>query len=114
MNRGPNEKGKADQDNKQPPEDQDPHACNIRRSLPPFKAPWLVQPEHSKRVGELFASGRLANILGNAAVNTATAGGLTVSRATRGLQMPFLAVGMPSCANCDETASDNGRVRWVE
>jgi len=29
MNRGPNEEGKAGQDNEQPPEDQDTHACNI-------------------------------------------------------------------------------------
>ena len=37
LNRGPDEEGKASQDNEQPPEDQDPHACNIRSSLPPFK-----------------------------------------------------------------------------
>jgi hypothetical protein len=29
MNRGPNEEGKAGQDNEQSPEDQDTHACNI-------------------------------------------------------------------------------------
>ena len=39
MNRGPHEEGKAGQDNEQPPEDQDSHACNIPRSLPPFKVP---------------------------------------------------------------------------
>jgi hypothetical protein len=37
MNRGPNEEGKAGQDNEQPPEDQDPHAATLPRSLPPFK-----------------------------------------------------------------------------
>jgi hypothetical protein len=37
LNRGPNEEGKASQDNEQTPEDQDTHACNIPRSLPPFK-----------------------------------------------------------------------------
>jgi hypothetical protein len=39
LNRSPNEKGKAGQDNEQSPEDQDPHVCNIRRSLPPFNVP---------------------------------------------------------------------------
>ena len=39
MNRSPSEEGKAGQDNEQPPEDQDTHACNIPRSLPPFKVP---------------------------------------------------------------------------
>jgi hypothetical protein len=37
LNRSPNEEGKAGQDYEQSPEDQDPHVCNIRRSLPPFK-----------------------------------------------------------------------------
>jgi hypothetical protein len=48
MNRGPNEKGKAGQDNEQPPEDQDPHACNIHRSLPPFKVPSTGRPSTNK------------------------------------------------------------------
>src|ERR1700730_17329737 len=39
MNRGPNEGGKAGQDYEQSPKDQDPHVCNIRISLPPFKVP---------------------------------------------------------------------------
>ena len=37
LSRRPNEEGKSGKDNEQAPEDQDQHACNIRRSLTPFK-----------------------------------------------------------------------------
>jgi hypothetical protein len=44
LNGGPDEEGKAGQDNEQSPEDHETHACNIRRSLPPFKIASLPQP----------------------------------------------------------------------